>query len=300
MKVELENIENFFKYDLEIKKIMHSVDIPFDCDYKDEYVIGYADKLYDSLETFKYYLVKIINELKMGKDYSNYIDKIFKNYKKELSRCGMNFDKLTHFYTNNIGGMRESYIDDVNMNCYGYSIDKGYDGFFEAKTVNEMLHFLHHKITNNEKFYQNMPQLEQKNNSSSYPITLYGRENNIAKNIYDNFPLSLDVGYTDILSLKDKILLMIRDRGHALSIEINVRNNECDIKYFIPKVINHIMVNNLRGVRKVNENSRFTLGEFRTNIEQLDESLYEFIGKVPTDDDRYVGDTQDFEVGRNR
>ena len=34
----------------------------------------------------------------------------------------------------------------------------------------------------------------------------------------------MDVGTTDIVSFKDKILMMIRDRGHALTVDIDIKN----------------------------------------------------------------------------
>lgn len=300
MKVNVQNIEDFFKNDLEVKKIMSSLDIPFDCDYKEEYVTRYADKLYNGLQELKYYFIKTINDLKMGEEYSNHINQIFDEYNKRLIECGINFDKLTSFFTNNIGGMRESFVEDVNSNCFGYACNKGCGLFFKATTINELLHYLHHSIVNNEEYYQCMTKLSKKNNDKSYPITLYGKESDIAQNIFDNFPLTLDVGYTDILSLNNKILFMVRDRGHALTIEINVRENECDVSYYIPKICHTMMVNNLRGVRPVNEDSKFTMGEFRVSKEELNNAIFDFISKVPTDNDMFIEGGRYFEIQKNR
>jgi len=299
MKISFENIENFFKYDLEIKKLMHDVDIPFDCDYRDDYVSKYADKLYGSLQTFQYYFVRIANDLKMSNERIEHINNLFNEYNRKLLSCGTDFDKLSKFYTENIGGMREVFVDKVKE-CCGYTMDRGMETFYQAKTINELLHFLHHSIVNNEEYYQSMPQIAQKNNNDSYPITLYGKENEVSRKIYDNFPLDLDVAYTDILSLKDKILIMVRDRGHALTIEVNVRENECDVSYFIPKICNTLMVNNLRGVRNVDENSKFTVGEFRNNNEDIVNAIYDFISKVPTDNDMFIEGGAFYEHSRSR
>ena len=248
MKISIESIEYFFKTDLEIKKLLYKTDIPFDHNYDKEYLASYADKLYNSLQTINYYFVKIINDLKMGYNYVEYINYLFKEYNKKLLLCGTDFNKLSNFYTENIGGMRENFIDLVKDNCCGYKIDRGLNIFYEAKTVNELLHFIHHSIVNNEDYYQSMPKIEEKSNNDDYPITLYGNENEISRKIYDNFPLDLNVAFTDILSLKDKVLIMVRDRGHALSIEIDVNENECDVSYFIPKICNVEMVNQLKGI----------------------------------------------------
>ena len=48
---------------------------------------------------------------------------------------------------------------------------------------------------------------------------------------------------------------MIRDRGHALTIEITINNDKARIDYFIPKIININMINALSGANKVRENS---------------------------------------------
>jgi len=45
------------------------------------------------------------------------------------------------------------------------------------------------------------------------------------------------------------------------------------------------MVNNLRGVTKVNSNSKYAVGIFQTTEENLPFQLYDFIDKVPMDSD---------------
>ena len=79
--------------------------------------------------------------------------------------------------------------------------------------------------------------------------------------------------------------MMVRDRGHALSIEIEKENDKYYVKYFIPNINNVDMVNELKGVRKVNDQSKFTTGIFETNLENLTSNLTDFIGHVPTDFD---------------
>lgn len=218
--------------------------------------------------------------------YINYVDKIFDEYNKKLANCGIDFNKLKQL-SKEIVDMKESFVDSVNENCKGYLFDKGYDVLFKAKSLNEILHFLHHSIMNNENVYQNMPKLANKTNNINSDIILYGKENEVSKKIFNSFPKDLDVGQTDILSLNNKIFLMIRDKGHALSIEINI-NEICDINYFIPKICNIIMVNNLRGVKKVDTNSKFAVGEFRENIENIDKALFDFIKQVPSDEHMFI------------
>ena len=77
---------------------------------------------------------------------------------------------------------------------------------------------------------------------------------------------------------------MIRDRGHALSIQIDISDQDnIYVDYYIPKICNIDMVNSLKGVRKVDEHSMFTNGCFQTNINNLNIELFKFISMVPTD-----------------
>ena len=43
------------------------------------------------------------------------------------------------------------------------------------------------------------------------------------------------------------------------------------------------MVNSLKGVNKVTRDSKYTVGVFETNLENLTFNLVDFISKVPTD-----------------
>ena len=78
---------------------------------------------------------------------------------------------------------------------------------------------------------------------------------------------------------------MIRDRGHALTIEITINNDKARIDYFIPKIININMINALSGANKVRENSVWATGVIEVNKDILNGTLFNFIFKVPTDRD---------------
>lgn len=85
----------------------------------------------------------------------------------------------------------------------------------------------------------------------------------------------------------DRVIMMVRDIGHALSIEIEKENDKYYIRYFIPKVCNIDMVNSLKGVKKVKKGDNYTVGIFETSLEKLPFDLVDFISKVPTDIDMY-------------
>lgn len=286
MNKNLELIETFFKYDLEIKKILHDC-APTEIDgYNQEYIIKYSDKLYRALVDIEFYIKRIFIKCGYGKNELNELTKLFKIYNQLLTNCKSDFNKLKSFYTDFFSNMNKEFIDMVASTCIGYtnnSID-----LKTAKSINELLHLLHSSIVNNEKIYNSMPKLKEKINFEKYPINLYGKENTIANNIFEQFPINMSCGNVDILSLNNKILMMIRDRGHALTIEIIYNNNKCFVQYFIPKICHVGMINNLKGVTKVNDNSRYTIGMFETELESLTNELFTLINGVPMDDHMFI------------
>lgn len=65
--------------------------------------------------------------------------------------------------------------------------------------------------------------------------------------------------------------MMLRDFGHATTLDINIENDEAWIEYFIPKVCNYLMVNELPGVRKVDKSSNWAKGTLRVKVSELGE-----------------------------
>ena len=145
---------------------------------------------------------------------------------------------------------------------------------------------MHASIMNNENILQSIPVISEKINSHKYPITLRGNSFEHFNKLLELFPLDLDVSWTDMVCINEKkLIMMVRDRGHALTIEITLNSNTARIEYFIPKLCNIEMINSLPGINKVNEDSIGATGAFETDIDNLAESLFSFISKVPTDED---------------
>lgn len=82
--------------------------------------------------------------------------------------------------------------------------------------------------------------------------------------------------------------MMLRDFGHATTLDINIENDEAWIEYFIPKVCNYLMVNELPGVRKIDKSSNWTKGTLRVKVSELGEYLNNFIKMIPTDDEMFI------------
>ena len=283
-------LQHFFSVDVKIKKELFDI-APQSLDgYMDEESVSkYTDKLNDSL-------IYIFNELKcvtldiFGKD-SHVFKRIClleKNTMESFYNCGFDINKLKSFYQKYISNMDPAFIDNVKNKCVGYAFS-GTSPIETALSINEILHFIHSYIVNNEKILQSLPLLNEKNNNYNYPISLRGIKNPMFEQIFKMFPNDLDCGWTDMVAINDKkLIIMVRDRGHALTIEVTLNNNIDRIEYFIPKLCNIEMINNLHGVNKVNKNSIGATGVIETPINTLPGVLFDFISKVPTDSDMVI------------
>lgn len=282
-KKNLEKMEKFLKYNLQIKNILYNT-TPKETDkYNKETIMEYSDKLFKAVNDIEYYIKVMLDEFDFSKEDKKYFKQFIKAIKFELIKSGYNFDKLKHLYEICFSNMNEELVNEVGENCVGYKLFRGVD-LSKAKSLNEILHIVHQTIINNEKNLKDLPKIQEKVNNNRETITLYGNVNETAITIFNDFPLELSCGITQIVSLSNNnVIMMIRDRGHALSIEIEKENDKYYVKYFIPKINNVDMVNELKGVRKVTNESRFTTGIFETDLKNLTLNIIDFIGKVPTD-----------------
>lgn len=285
MQENLEKMQKFFKYNLKIKNILYNT-MPNEIDkYNKESIMDYSDKLFKAINDIEYYIDVTLNNFNFSYEDKKYLNNFIKAIKSELIKCGYNFDELKKFYEIFFANMSEELVNEVGSNCIGYYIWSGVS-LSKAKSLNEILHVVHQSIVNNERYLQAMPKILEKENDNNDSITLYGIQTELANMVFNSFSNSLDCGIADIVSLSDNnIIMMVRDRGHALSIEIEKENEKYYIKYFIPKINNVDMVNELKGVRKVDDKSKFTTGIFETNLEDLNNNLIDFIEHVPTDFD---------------
>lgn len=277
-------MEKFFKYDLEVKKILFNVAPKEEYRYSKDTLIEYSDKLEHAINDIEYYINSILESFNFFEADKKY----FKNYimaiKNELIKTGYDYNKLKQFYEVCFSDMSEELINKVGSGIKGYYLFSGVS-LSEGKSLNEILHIVHQTIVNNENRFNKLPILENIEIGDENFIRLYGRENELAKNIFNMIPGNIDSDNVQIISLSDRILLMIRDYGHALSIEITQENDKYYVNYFIPKICSVNKVNQLRGVKKVNQDSNFTVGSFETTLENLPYELISFIQKVPTDTD---------------
>ncbi len=281
----IQNFIDFFQYDLKIKNMITKATPKFTDGFSKNYIMKYSDKLFETINDCRYYFNKITSQFTFLELYKETMTNLFKEMEDELSDCGYDFRKLKIFYEKRFSQMRESFVTEVGTHCIGYLI------FFNppiqnAISLNELLHVVHQSIINNDDYYRALPVIKEKTTSLNNEITLRGVNSSLADEIFKTLPDQVDIGsYIEILSMNEEnALMMVRDRGHALSIEIKKEeNNFYYIHYFLPKICNVDMVNNLPGVSKVNDQSKFTSGTFRTTKENLSKDLVTFILNVPTD-----------------
>lgn len=183
--------------------------------------------------------------------------------------------------------MEPSFIDDVKRSYIGYYFGGGgVSPLKKASTINEILHLMHSRIINNEGLLQSIPLLNEKDNQHNNTISLRGIRNPMFEQLFMMFPIDLDCGITDMVIINEKtLIMMVRDRGHALSIEVTLNKDNARIEYFIPKICNVEMVNKIPGVNKVNDNSIGTTGTIEVEVKNLPPALFNFISMVPTDMD---------------
>ena len=282
-------LQHFFSVDTKIKKEIYDIAPQSLNGYIDETSISeYTDKLNDSL-------IYILSELKcvaldvFGKESSifNKVCYLEQDIKTNFYSCGFDIEKLKSFYQKYISNMEPSFIDDVKRSYIGYYFGGGgVSPLKKASTINEILHLMHSRIINNEGLLQSIPLFNEKDNQHNNTISLRGIRNPMFEQLFMMFPTDLDCGITDMVIINEKtLIMMVRDRGHALSIEVTLNKDNARIEYFIPKICNVEMVNKIPGVNKVNDDSIGTTGTIEVEVKDLPTALFNFISMVPTDMD---------------
>ena len=218
---KLLKLQHFFEVDFKIKKEMLDIAPPSDSLYAD--VEKYSNSVNDSL-------IYIFSELKcitadifgFESQIMNKITEMENIIKNNFYSCGYDIDKLRLFYKNFVSNMELDFINAVKEECVGYTLG-GVSSFQNAKTINEILHFMHSFILNNEQILQSIPLIDKKENDYNYSISLRGVKVPTFEQLLALFPNDLDVGWTDMVAINErKLLMMVRDRGHALTIEITL------------------------------------------------------------------------------
>ena len=284
MDENLSKLNSFFKDDLLIKNLIHK-SFPNPADkYDVSGTISYATKLENTLDKIEIIITRLVKTY-VGAFYVGYIEVLFSYYQKMIRDCGTDYQKLESAFNNIFVNMSPELINKVNEEILGYSVQLDVASILsKAKSISEILHVLHSYVVNNEGLLQSCNLISQKDETK-----LYGIPTPVAKNIFE----SLDDYFSDspkiILSLNEThIIIMLRDFGHATTLDINIENDEAWVEYFIPKICNYLMVNELPGIRKIDEKSKWAKGTLRIKVNELGAYINNFIKMIPTDDDMFV------------
>ena len=283
---------DFFKKDMEIKTTLMNLAPNSTDEYSEKSRLDYLDRLFGELKDIEFKFKDIIRKFDMENQLGDCFQIYFNRVETELSELGYGskHESLQKIYEKVFTDMKPELLEKTKHTFCGYSIRGGLTSIYsmidDVGSINELLHITHSSIVNDEAILKSMPIIGTQTNSFGYDIILYGEENEVSKEIFANFPLDLDVGYTDIVSMKDRTLMMVRDRGHALTIDIDSSDRDnIDVRYFVPKICNLDMVKNLKGINTSSITKNGASGFFVSKGDEISENIFSFIGNVPTDMD---------------
>ncbi len=284
----LETLKNFIKTDLSIKNDLLELAPNKTDNFDESSKINYIDKLYKSLKDLEFDFKSSLKGFNFDDKINESLTEFFNKEKEKLAISSYNNINCNEIYQNNFSDMSKTFIEDVKKTFVGYTSFNENDlntSIKEAKTINELLHTCHSYIMNNQSILSSITKISEKQNQFKYPISLYGEQTKAAEELFNNFPMDLDVGWTDIISLEDQIFMMVRDRGHALTIDIDTSKDDYLVKYFVPKLCNEEMIKALPGINKDNISQNGASGCFQCKNTEFTNKLFSFIEKVPTDND---------------
>ena len=291
MNENYEKLDKFFKIDLKIKDLILKTR-PNEKTYDTSGAIKYVDNLIEELDTIKDYFFWVIDTYNMSPYLKDVINNSFNEYNEKLLNSNYDYDRLIRIYQECILRMTSGLEEKLQNDLFGYNaFREEVESFEKCKTINDYLHAFHFYIVNNENIFQAMPIVDRKMNKNDESIILFGKENDLSRDLFNKYPVELDTGEVDILSFDDHLLMMVRDVGHALSIDSTIENDNIRVSYFVPKSCNIEKVNKLKGVTKLDPltSDMFspTNGEFVCKKEDFTSEIIDFISNVPTDIDAF-------------
>lgn len=284
-----DGLKKFFDIDMKIKRELLRLAPTEKDDASEESRMEYADKLYEAIRDLEAEFIDMTRGLL--EENSIVIEMVKAHFQKaKQAFCLGHYDRgvIQKLYRDQLTDMSPKLVEKVKSEFVGYTYRQDLaEVIKQSKSVNELLHVMHSYVVNNEGLLQSLPVIETKSNIEDYPITLYGEETELARKLFDEFPVDLDyVGWTEIVAMPNRILMMVRDRGHALSVDMDTTNeDDIAVSYFVPKICNDKMVEALPGVNKSGITDNGATGFFVASKEEMTSKVVEFIGKVPTDRD---------------
>lgn len=252
--MEYDDLINFFKQDSNYKMKMGEKWLPKDMDMtsaisREEYIF----KLSKELKDFDSFYLHLLTKLQVSE---GTIKQVAQKFKETFVSLFRNNDPalINKFYQDYISNMNQDIVKQTKESCIGYCIYRNIEPILlNCKTVNEYLHVAHSYIVNDNNILESLPVLDKKDSADS-SIRLYGEPSLVGTEIFEYFKERPELSsIVDIVSIPkaNKTLVMARDLGHALTLDIEENEDKYHVSYFIPKITNIDKVNNLKGVRKV-------------------------------------------------
>ena len=287
-KIDSFDFERFFDLDLDVKKtIENSNPMKYNMDG-----VEMEEQLLKNLEKCERSLNSILRMNGLGAVDVD-IDAIVQNIEEKIKDCNCDPKKLQKVYEEYFLSLNGDLENQLEKNIGGWSINNtnSLNTILDnTKSLNEVLHCLHFYTMNSETVYQASNVLDERTDGGN--IILRGNDNALARQIYEQVN-GLDSSQVDIIGTDNKVLIMVRDYGHALTICIEQEGDQYRVTYNIPKVTNVDLVNQLPGVKKVDSTSATMLdgtegwnttnGEFVIKGDDVSNQIINFIKQVPTD-----------------
>lgn len=300
----LRELKNFFKLNHNIKESMAKMMPPYidNPDYGDNSL--YLDKLNTGVREISRQFDQLaiyLNRLGFGTD--NVISKknmMIEGFRRDVVNPSLDFAQLSAIYNKDIASMDPDFVKLVSKELISYTIFNDFDkALGEVKTFNELLHLVHMQLQSNEDFYEKLPKWgEDYDNGNQFDA--YGEETKYARDLFNEAVTILGADrygrdgnkyppgqIMQMYSVDDIIQLLVRDFGHALTVEVDTSNPRAAlVKYNIPKVTNIEMVNDLPGVNNIQDSSGLfgvANGKFEVAYDNIGKDIADFIMKIPTD-----------------
>lgn len=286
---ELQAFKNFFKTDMRVKReLIDAAPKPTD-DYDEASRMDYVEDAYRTFRDFKHDFLGIARDFGFGEYVTKSTEDFFRRGQQDFALGSYGPGVAQALYRKAFTDMRPDFIEEVKENFVGHQLFGGDLGsvVHDASTVNELLHAYHSCIMNSDGILRRIPPLaEKKALSNNDAIVLRGDHSALGQQVFDSFPEGFDVGDTDIVSADDHIMMMVRDRGHALTISSEPDTDDPTkiwVSYNVPKICNEEMIKALLGLAGYTQNG--ARGSFVVLRDELGSSIVDFIAKVPTDND---------------
>lgn len=281
-QVLLTKLQEFFANDYKIKEEMIRIAPPVSGD--NTMAVSYADTLYKGVKDILFRLKTMNDSFNLNHDLEPHIQKLLSSMQKDLIDCGADLDQLRTFYKKYISNMSPEFVTAVKQEfVVANFFNRKFGGSIPyIKTLNEYLHYMHTGVMSSNMMMQQVPVIKARGIEEESRISLRGQDSLLGEELYNKYPREENV---DIISLSaNKVILMLRDYGHFSTIELSVGPKETLIEYYIPKICDVNMVNNLPGVSKVAGSGVGTTGRVTVENEKLIDYLCnEFIPSMPKD-----------------